>query len=84
MFLKHYLPYQWIFTDNYSFAILIEDEGEAFFGRIFYTSNCKMTRSELDLALRRKTHSITKVLNNNATFRYSDYRLVNNDFIASL
>ncbi|MDY5919276.1 MAG: hypothetical protein SPJ55_12805 [Treponema sp.] len=84
MFLKHYLPYQWIFTDNYSFAILIEDEEDAFFGRIFHTSNCKMSKSMLSLALRENTRSIAKVINKDVTFRYYDYQLVNSNFIVGL
>lgn len=61
MLLKHRVADQWIFTDNYSFAIFIKDEGESFFGRIFHTSDCKIAKSSLLLALRVNTSLIAKV-----------------------
>ncbi len=84
MILKMNFKNQWIFTDNYSFAILIADEGEELFGRVFYNSSKGVSEEALLLALKSNAYLINKANKKNLSFRYYDFMAVSSQFLATI
>lgn len=84
MELIHKLNHQWIFTDRFSFALLIEDEGDAYFLRVFHTSSDKTDIDKLMNAFQCNAYLISKACQKELNVRFRDDVLIHQSFFTTL